>query len=711
MQDLFSPSNPGRIRHPPGWWCVTILVLASATVTRRGVAQSPDPGIAAHSAFAVGEYVAGDAPISFTLSRVPLPEEGRIAVRIGSAELTPLFVQDGATLTFRGRGMRLPPGEHELLVYLVREAEWREIGRFPLKVLTRAGFSTATIDPSLALTNKGQLAEGHSGAAIAPERERYQDLGTTAGLQTTHVRGAWTLRTQTNLVGANRRQDALRFGIKGADAPKFDLSDFVIRLERPGAQLAAGHVYFGGNRHLIDNFASRGITAAFTRGRASLTLGTMNGSSVVGWDNLTGLSDGSHRINAAVFGVDVLPQKLGTLRVDISLLDGSLRPVAGFSQGTVLDAERSDGYGFQFSGATVGQRIRIGGGITRSRFNNPNDPQLSGDTSVVATRVVSKIARYADASIAVLQGRQLLIAPVSLTASLKHERVDPLYRSVATYTRADQEQNTLDLSGSIGVVSIQVAHSSSRDNLDDITSILTTHNKSTAAQATAPLAGLFKLTRHATLLPTVSWSRQEMRQYGAGIPANSEFQASHVPDQKNIINEAAANWQTGRWRFGYRFNQSEQDNRQPGREKADFTARTSALTVGVTARANLEFAVEANLERQENHELSQVGKVRRAGLSTNWAINPLTSVAGSITFANTVDRPLTNDADNTEWRVEIARTLNLRTQGESTTRGQLFLRFARQNYVQSLFGDPQFLPPSQSRTAWTLSSGASLTLF
>ena len=73
--------------------------------------------------------------------------------------------------------------------------------------------------------------------------------------------------------------------------------------------------------------------------------------------------------------------------------------------------------------------------------------------------------------------------PQAIAASLgvtgRHERVDPLYRSVGTFVAADQEQNAVELTSSLGALSLQGAATSARDNLGAIASILTTRTRST----------------------------------------------------------------------------------------------------------------------------------------------------------------------------------------------------------------------------------------
>jgi hypothetical protein len=284
--------------------------------------------------------IAGDTPIAVTLNRGLTATDGRIALVLGSTDISALFERVGNTLTYRSHLLRLPAGQSELVVYLVKGAAWRETGRFPIRVLTTGGFTTASAKPSASVNMKGQLAEGHSAQAPDPDRDRYQDFALSGGLQSNHTRaGGWGLRTQSNFVGVSRRDEALRFAVERDDAPRFDLADYQLHLERGQASIALGHVSTGANRHLVSGFDSRGVSLAVRGAAASLSVAALNGSSVVGWDNFSGLDNASHRVYTATVGVEMRPKRPGAIHLDATLVEGSLLPLTSFTQGGVVDAD------------------------------------------------------------------------------------------------------------------------------------------------------------------------------------------------------------------------------------------------------------------------------------------------------------------------------------------------------------------------------------
>lgn len=680
--------------------------------TNAAVSVGPTP-LTITAAFPGGQWIRGDSSIVLALSR-PLSElDGRVAIVMGATDVTALFERSGSTLRYRPRTLRLPAGESEIVVYLVKRGTWSESARLPIKVLTAAGFSSVEVKPSVSFSNKGQLAEGHSGLQPPPNPATYQDLGFSGGLQTTHEREGWRFHTTSNYVGTTRRQEALRYNVRQDRAPRIDLSDYAVQLERGPVSLALGHVSEGSNRYLINSFASRGAEGRVAGRRVGLTLAALNGSSIVGWNNFTGLENSDHRIQSGAFNLELLPSRPGALHVDATFVNGSLLPQTSFTQAAVVDAERSTGAGIQFSAATPSQRLRVAGGVSRSRFNNPaKDPAIGGDTTIVPVSEERRGAYFVEANAALLQNAAVAGRfGTTLTATYRREQVDPMYRGVAARPQADRAQDSYELAGNIGVVSLQVSHSRDHDNLDDIPSILKTLNRISAVQVSAPFAGLFGVQHGASLLPTINYGLNRVHQFGAGIPANSEFAASHVPNQVNDLHNGAAAWQIGRWRLQYRYNQNLQDNRQTGREHADFFGVSNTVALDVGVRSNLDVGYEGGTEHQTNREAAQTNRVRRAGGSVTWRPTSLTTITGFSSINVTRDDPLTSHVTGTEFRLELAQGFNVwRNPAGGGTRGQFFVRYATTSGVDWSFPRNAALSRSE-RGGWTLNSGMSLRLY
>jgi hypothetical protein len=698
--------------------------LPWATVAGVAAAQAPDTVGAEAAELAVqpsfgDRFVARNAMISITLSRPLTSADGEIAIVIGTSDLTAFFVRDGTRFTYRPRPIPLPSGEHLVTVYRIAGGRWTELARLPLRVLTAGGFTKATAGGSLAINNKGQLAEGRSAGLAAPERRTFQDFSMSTGVRTSLLREGWSAETQSNYVGVSRREEALRFGVERDAAPRIDLADYVVGIRAGPAALSIGQVSIGGNRHLASGFASRGVTLALGRPGVSLALGSVNGSSVVGWSNVFGLNEPRHRMSSATLGVELVPSRAGAMHVELAALDGSLLPVTGIAQGAVVDAEQSDGAGIQVSATTPGQRLRLAGGYTRSRFVNPaRDPQLGGATLVPARRETHG-ARFVELGVALLQNRRLGKTVTSNAAlAVRHERIDPLYRSVAAFAQADREQNGVDLTGNIGPLQAQLSHNWSGDNLAHVPSVLTSLTRASTGSLALPLATLVRARTHAGLWPTLTYALNRTHQLADELPPNGDFRPVDLPDQMNTVHDAGAQWIAGRWRVAYRFNRSVQDNRQPGRERSDFSADVHSVSLGTSVGATMDASLDLSRDAQRNRELSQQNLVRRAGLSLAWRPDAKTSLGANVTTSVTRDDPRTSRATNGEYRAEASRTIALRRppsgRSDGGTSGQLFLRYARTAASARRFTVPIADAPLAPRTMqaqWSLASGLTLRVF
>ena len=680
------------------------------------MAQTAPPPIAVTASFSGDRYLAARTPIVLTISHAPTAPgpgagpgaEGTVAILIGSADVTALFDRHGDQWVYRADVLALPSGDSEVAVYLVN-AGWNELGRFPLKVLTPHGFTKSTLSPAASVNNTGQLAEGQTAGQPAPERPTFQDVQLATGFQSSQIRGDWSLESHANAIGVSNRHQALRFGERGDRAPRFDLSDYLVRLHRGPANLSVGNVSLGVNRHLMNGFGSRGITFDVGSPAVSLAVGALGGSPTVGWDDPLGVTRAAHRVLGSTLALEMRPQRPGALHVDLTLVNGSLLPRTGFTQNAVTDAERSTGVGIQFSTSTPQQRLRVAGGVSESRFVNPSDPLLDGGLQTTHVSPTRKLARYLETSLVVLQNAKLGTTLTNLTTNWRHERVDPLYRSVSAFTRADAQTNAFDANATIGVVALQASHTRSGDNLGRIASLLTTDTRTTTTQATIPFAALLHTTSR--WIPAAAYGLSQTHQFGVGVPTNAGFTAENVPNQASTAHDASLQWQAERWRAGYRFNRSFQDNRQPGHERADLSVSTHATTFGLTASRTLDVGVDLSTERQVNLEQGVRGTVERFGFTTNWRPNTATGVATAFTASRNADAPRTQQAGNTELRVELSRALSLGRRAQQGARAQAFMRYARQSANTTQFLQPLFPQPPLSHAAWSVSSGVNFLVF
>jgi hypothetical protein len=428
---------------------------------------------------------------------------------------------------------------------------------------------------------------------------------------------------------------------------------------------------------------------------------------MVGWSNLTGLADANHRIGLAALGVQLIPSRPGAIQLDVTAVDGSVRPVAGFNQGAATDAEESRGFGVSVAASDARQRVRISAGISRSRFVNPTDPLLFGDSAIVAVRATTREARFGELSLRLLDNAKLSAAiPVSVAVTARHERVDPLYRSVGAFVAADQQNNGVELAGSLGALAVQAAATSGRDNLGDIASILTTRTRGTSWSGSVPLNSLFGAAP-AWPWPAASFAWQRTRQFGDGVPVGGDFQPTHVPDQVSINRIASLAWTAGATSVSYRWNWSTQDNRQIGRERADFRSAVHGVTISTPGARGLTLGVDLGLERNRSDELDLTQRVERVGANVQWQLSSRTAFSGALSRMWSEDPRSDQRLRQTELFGELSQGFNLYRRPEGGTQGRIFVRYGRTRLaVATLVGDP-----FQPTVTWMITAGSSLRAF
>jgi hypothetical protein len=713
-------------------WLLGCLVWAGFYLAVVGAAQQPELQIQA--GFNEQIPIAPDAQPELRLNRPVTAAEGRLAILLGQTDLTALFTATEAGLRYGPPALPLPSGAGEVTVYLVSPRdEWKLLGRFPLRVAQagppstqtappaaekpkRFGFEKFSVAPTLMLGLKSQAAETHFPTANRPLRPTFADAIMRAGLRTQMTRGAFDLQSQFDLSGSSFQREALRFGVMGKEAPHIDLSSYTLQMQLGRHRLSSGQASFGTHRLLMNGYDSRGIGLFVPLGaRGDLSLAALNGTSIVGYGNFFGLEERRHQMQNATLGFEFLPKRPGGFRFETSWLSGSLLPRNHFNQTTITDTERSRGWGLRLLASDPAQRLRLESGFARSRFTNPPDPLLNQGLEGVPVRGTTRNARYLEASYDLL--RELAMGTTrkaNLTVSLRHERVDPLYRSIAAGAQADLLQNQLDLIGSLGEVSINASLGGFDNNLDDLPSVLKTLTRRRAFNLNAPLAPLLKQTdKRAAWWPRIAYSYDRTHQFAPSVPAGGGFDGndnnlSFIPNQVSLNQFFTADWQLAKWRFGYRYNRSFQDNRQVRREFADLKNLVNVFTFGFAPSAALDVNLELHAESAENREAPRTDRTLRFNSNLNWRMSPLMTLTAS--FANTTlgDLARTASSRNTDFTLQWSRRFGFKEQSRfRKVQAQFFIIYANR-YAHSrdtVFGF------NNLRKAQTLNSGLNFTFF
>lgn len=659
------------------------------------------------------QWITPTAQISF---RIPEDTElaGTPRIFIGKIDLTPLFKEaEPRTFRYSGETVPLPSGKEELIVYDQIGEDWKEIGRVSIKVLTKSGFESSEYSPRLDVTIDSQHDEGHSGDADAPERARFNDATLQAGFSGNQTRRETRINSSLNLSGASEREQALRFSEKGEDAPKVDLADYLVEIEKGKAKVSLGHVSYGQHPLLADSISNRGVVVAYQPNKTfDLSLASQNGTDIVGFSNPFGLKDTrDHNITSAAIGYEMLPDRPGAVRLEVNYVTASILPESDFDVGEVPDAEKSHGWGVRLLGNGLAGRLRGDMNYARASYTNPDDPFLSGDLDVVPVRETKNEARSATIAYDLLQkaledGRELTV-----TVGANHERIDPLYKTLTAFPNSDVLKNSGSLNLQLGETSFSFQHSRQEDNLDNIPSLLKTETHSNLITAFIPLKGESSTDEDDNFLwPTLSITGSQVHQFAANAPDTeiSDFNdGGHLPDQMNKEGSVGLEWSSERWDIAYTVNASNQDNRQEGRENADFSTLGHEIGWAFRTSEVFELGLSFARTRVDNKEEDIRNYTNSAGVNFNWLISGKWSLVGNFskTLDDDSDNLVRNDSISND--VQIGRSFTIPFPGGEKRDGQFFIRY---NQQQNDSQDNIFELDSFSKN-WAVTSGLSFSLF
>lgn len=524
-------------------------------------------------------------------------------------------------------------------------------------------------------------------------------------------RRGWELRSGWNLVGTTVQGQALRFATRGEQAPKVDLTDYLIELERGGTQLALGHVSYGDQPLLLAGLSHRGLLYRQKLSeRLDLGFTAQSGRRISGYSDMLGITGSDNYIGGASAGFEFLRSRPGGLRLNVMYLNAETVSELDFNTGQVPDAEKNSGFGAQLSGSTAGNRLRGSIEFASSRYNNPEDPLLSQGLNLVPVEATTNDARSLDLAVDLLQNRQVgSNTYATVTLGFQHLRSDPIYRTVAALVNGDQESNTGTLSATIGVLSLQAQHSDSEDNVDDVPTILKTKTRNSAVSYGLPLRSLFTKADGGTLawLPeNFSQSYSRIHQDGVNRPPTFD-PTTHIPDQLTQSISTALNWSFWRATLGYQFSLGDQDNRQPARSRADFQDITHVVSLGLQLTETLRLGLGLTATDADDREQAVQRNTDSYTFDVEWQIGRGFGIRGNYTLIEAND---TKDlADSRSWTTltELNYRFEVPSPWSRKLPGQVYLRYASQGNELT---DHVFGLSSYPRT-WAFNGGFNLSLF
>src|SRR5689334_13761782 len=146
---------------------ITLLIVVSNGVNFAKTAGISDADPVVAASFTDKASILPTDEITFTLNRLLAPNEGRVAVIIGSIDISSLLTQRDNILIYSPRVVALPPGESPVTVYIVDSSgKWREITKLTLRVESAKVATDAPSDGTI--VPSGISAPPAGGTAAAP---------------------------------------------------------------------------------------------------------------------------------------------------------------------------------------------------------------------------------------------------------------------------------------------------------------------------------------------------------------------------------------------------------------------------------------------------------------------------------------------------------------------------------------------------------------
>lgn len=657
-----------------------------------------------------GAWVNQSEPVVLRVERAALDAGAKLAVFVGKDDLTPLFrATRTGELRLNPGFIQLPAGEQTLRVYLVRGAsDWQQAAEFPIRVLHRSGLEEATFESRLELSEKSQFDYGGSADAGQPSRTNYNDFVGQAGITTRMRRGIFGMRSAWNIIGSSVREEALRFGVKDG-APRIDLSDYLVEFDVGRAQLGVGHVSYGSQPLLLNGLSNRGLVYRQELGPVDFSVSAQSGQAITGYSDLLGLTGSDNYIGGATAGFELLKDRPGDLRLEVMYMQSEVVSNLDFNTGQVPDAVENSGYGLRLSGSSPGARIRGSVEYARSEYTNPDDPVLSQGSDLVAVEEGTESARGVDLAIDLLQNRPVTAnTSATVTLGFRHSRADPLYRTVSSSVFGDQESNTGSLAASVGLVSFQGEYTRLEDNLDDIPTILKTRSENLSLGYGLPLKGIFSTgdgTASAWLPDNFTQSYLRSHQQGINLPPSFD-PLTHIPDQVTENHAISLGWTFSRLNLNYSFSLGEQDNRQPGRARADFENLSHGVNLGLQLTDDLNVSLGAGTTDAKDDEQDLTRKTDSYTVDIDWRFFRRFGFRGSYSLTDADDdRGLAEDHGWTSLTELNARFDLPLGQGRKLP-GQFYLRHAAQG---NQLTDSVFDLATYYRS-WTFTGGFTISL-
>lgn len=712
----------GLLKRVPGrqleWMIVTVLLLShplQAAVIIPENALSEDGWVSANTAIELRLDESTGESVEDSTKTTAKPR-----ILLGKQDISIFFKKIGeGHYRYQAAIFPLPSGENKLSVYQLTDdpnQPWELITSESLKVLTKSGFQAIENTPLLNANVNTLLAKKSQQARATPD-----SLQLTMGLENRLQTEKWQLQSNVNLESLVQKQG------NQDDLDDVLLNDYLLEWQRDATQVSIGHISDGEHPLLFDAFATRGIKLQYRfNPRFDFVVSSQNGSAITGFSNPVGLATRQHNISALTLGMEFFPVIAGRLRSEFTWMDAKLQAEDDFNELSIPDTQSNRAFGLRLMGrndkGTVAARVNfarskqegLGDGFIDedvafdAEFDDEFDDEVDDgfNDDIIALNSQWHNAISAEVSWNVLApDKKWADRPVSLLANYSFHRIDPEYATVGASINANELRHGIDLTMRVGDISNQLSASTVQDNLDHITSLLTTKTRQWAWTMAIP--NKKEKPTDTQYMPSINVSYQNTHQFATNTPdalISVRDNGQRLPDQVTENLSLGLTWQQAKSRWNYRLSYNTLSNKQAGAENTDSRQINQQFSGQYQANdaVTLGFSVAAG--RNENESLARASHNLSQQFSLQWRLSPEWSLRHEI--ARTRQQQVNNLSRSQRINMQLSRDFQLSLFGKK--RAAQFLLNAQHQQQEAESNQSNF---DSQQSDWQITSGFSINLF
>lgn len=267
-----------------------------------------------------GSFRAPNDQLVLTLKEVPSDELFRgLQFELDYIDIGSMLALSGQQLVYQPVGA-LSYGEHELRILRYSDnGNVNEIGYWRFEVRQSQYFQQAMLNGQLSLSLNQLLAESNTQA---------EDFSadSSGNLQAALLNEGYSINSRADLFAVDDKT-------RSPTGKAFDMTTYLIQIQRDSNNLALGHQSYGAVSLLQDGFQKRGLLLqkGISTINSAVSLFSYSSADRVGFDSALGINDGDSRITGGSVNYQALQSSNSSLLISSSYLYGRKENPSFFS--------------------------------------------------------------------------------------------------------------------------------------------------------------------------------------------------------------------------------------------------------------------------------------------------------------------------------------------------------------------------------------------